>query len=516
VSVSHSIRRLLHRLRARLADERGSVTVIVIACLPLMMAATVLAVDLGTLRVDRQRAQMAADAAALAGAGDTSNGMVVATTAKTDADHYVQSNDPDATDVVTPDYRGDASSVRVDVSQTVPLSFAKLFGISTKPISASAVASDELSTPLGYFGEDRSDIQDGSKTSDGWDNFCAIDGATSASWSATGTTNSWSSGDAQGAGQSDSDPMRCVNETGLPAPNTNLDAALDFWQVAHGGIDVAQTTQFSSPNTYSDDGTTDDQMVDLTGSCVEAVGTYPSAAQGNKDTVTGNNYTSITINGINTHDNGSCENNADGEIEEAITTQPNAQYTVTFWLGANTWGYPLEKSLMAVASDTDLESLPPMADTRGVDDTSGKDTTMYPLESNAAWTGSGMRFRGEYFEWIPSVGSNAITVPWTKETFQFTADAHTTYVGFGSLDNCAPDWTPNSQVNNTSSFYTTGATGTSNATASIAPITGSSWVKPPVQVHDYDDGSNWEDQCFYGPGISDVRVTGPGNIALTQ
>ena len=510
MAVSHLIRSWFRRLRSRLAGERGSVTVIVAACLPLMIGGIVLAVDLGTLRVDRQRAQMAADAAALAGAGDTSNGMVVATTARTDADNYVRSNDPDATDVVTPDYNGDDSSVRVDVTQTVPLSFAKLFGIDTKPVSASAVASDELVTPLGYFGEDKSDLQDGQPTTDGWDNFCATDGA------------SWSSGQTSPA--IDSDPKRCTQAA------DGVDSSLDKWQVVHGGIDVAQSTQFSSPNTYSDDGTTDDQMVDLTGTCVEHVGTYPSAAGSAKNPVnTSNNYTTISVDGVTTKDNGTCENNADGEIEEGIATRRGTQYTVTFWVGANTWGYPLEKSLMAVVSDSDLNSLPPIADARGADDASGRFLTTYPLEANAGdW--NGLLYRGEYFEWVTGVGSNTISVPWTKETFQFTADQTgncsspetapgnaCTYIGFGSLDNCVPDWTPNASVSNTGLFYTSGATGTGNATTSIAPIpSGGNFLQPPAQVHDYDDGSNWEDQCFYGPGISDVRVTGPGSVVLTQ
>ena len=513
MAVPHIIRSSFAQLRARLAGERGSVTVIVIACLPLMLAAVVIAIDLGTLRVDRQRAQMAADAAALAGAGDTSNGMVVATTAKADADSYVRSNDPDATDTVTPDYNGDDSSVKVDVTQSVPLAFAKVFGINSKPVSASAVASDELVTPLGYFGEDRSDLQDGTPTADGWDNFCATDG------------DSWSSGQASPA--IDSDPMRCIQ---MPSNSTTTDSSLDKWQVVHGGIDVAKSTQFSSPNTYSDDGTTGDQMVDLTGTCVEHVGTYPSAAGSAKNPVnTSNNYTTISVDGVTTKDNGTCENNADGEIEEGIATQRGTQYTVTFWIGANTWGYPLEKSLMAVVSDGDLNSLPPIADARGADDTSGRFLTTYPLEANTGdW--NGLLYKGEYFEWVTGVGSNTINVPWTKETFQFTADQTgscsspetspgnaCTYIGFGSLDNCVPDWTPNASVSNTSLFYTTGATGTDNATTSIAPIASpGSFLQPPAQVHDYNDGSNWEDQCFYGPGISDVRVTGPGSVALTQ
>jgi hypothetical protein len=484
VVVPKIIRRLWLRVRLRLAGERGSVMVIVVCSLPLMIGFIVMTVDLGTLRVDRQRAQMAADAAALAGAGDTSNGIVVPATAQTDADSYVKSNDPNATDTVTPDYNGDDSSVRVDVTQQVPLAFAGLFGISSKPVSASAVASDELATPLGYFGNDNSDLQDGSSTPDGWDNFCATDGSSNSS--------------GQTSPQIDSDPMRCTSAS------PKEDSQLDGWTVVHGGIDVAaEAGAFSSPTT--DDGTTDDQMVDLTGTCVEAVGTYPSAAGSAKGS-----YTSITVNGQTTKDDGYCENNDDGEIEQGVPTQPGQQYTVSFYLGMNTWGYPSEKALMAVVSNTDLASLPAIADTRGADDSSGKFGTTYPLE-NSGSTWNSLIYRGEYFEWGPT-GSEQ-TPPWTKETFTFTATSSPTYVGFGSLDNCAPDWTSSSSLNN-GDFYTTGST--DSATTSIAPITSSvSWQQPPPEVHDYDN-SPWQDQCFYGPGISDVRVTGPGNIVLTQ
>ena len=51
--------------------------------------------------------------------------------------------------------------VKVVVSQTVPLTFARLFGITNGSVSATAIASSNLGTPLGYFGSDRSDLQDG-------------------------------------------------------------------------------------------------------------------------------------------------------------------------------------------------------------------------------------------------------------------------------------------------------------------------------------------------------------------
>jgi hypothetical protein len=471
---------LVSRIRARLVSERGSVIVIVAVMLPVFLGFVAYVVDLGTLRVARQQAQMAADAGALAGASDNFDGTVASATATTDANTYVQADDKDASATVMTPYNDDPDAVKVVVSKDIPLGFARFFGLNDRSVSATAVASSDLGSPLAYFGGDDSDLQDGSATSDGWDNFCA-----SPKWDTE--SNSTSDSD---------DPARCP---ALPnAENTTLDG----WTLAHGGIDISQANFFSPPNTS-------DQMVDLTGTCVEQVGSYPSPHTGS---------TSITIDGKSTSDKGYCENNADGEIEESIGTIPGQQYTVSFELGANTWGYPYEKSLMMLASTQDLEKLPPIADTDGDSpnqsgNTSEPDGTVYPLEADPRWPTYSGQIVGEQEFFYYGAAGNATDPDWHAEKFVFTATTPTTYLGFGGLTNCVPDWFSSSKMND-GYFYPSSIASDSPGSVSD-DASSSTFVAPPPEV--YDDVQNpYQNQCKYGAGISDIAIVGTGSVALTQ
>jgi hypothetical protein len=447
--------------------------VLVVACLPLMIGFIVLVVDLGTLRVARQQAQMAADAAALASAGDVQNGIVQSATATTDANAYVANTDADASATVTTAYNDDPDAVKVTVSKNVPLAFARYFGLSTKPVSASAVASSNLIKPLAYFGSSTSDLQDGSATPDGWVNFCADDGVS------TSTTDS-------------NDKNRC------PASAEPGISSVDGWNVIHGGVDISQYNFWSPPGTS-------DQMLDLTGTCVEQAGSYPSGHSG-----------STKIGG--TAYDGYCENNADGEVQSPqITTVKGVTYTVTFELGSNTWGLPYEKALEAIVStQPQSSSSPAIADTNGNDNASSRTVpygTSYPLESNASdWNSSDLLAHDEFFYYGP-IGD--IDPNWVADTFTFKATTSSVYLLFGSLNNCVPDWDATSQT-----YFPSNMAGDSPGSSQTETTPSTSFVTPTATVDDFlggASGQNYQNECLYGPGISDVTVTGPnGSVALTQ
>jgi Flp pilus assembly protein TadG len=471
---------LLSRIRARLAQERGSTIVFFAMMLPVLLLCVALAVDLGMLETARQQAQNAADAGALAGATDNVNGAVVPATAATDAASYVQSNDRGAAASVTAPFDSDPSAVKVVVSQQVPFIFGRAFKFLNASVSATAVATNTIGTPLEYFGGNDSDLEDGSATPDGWVNFCAGTQLPNPPFKPDTESNSASNTD---------DPARC------PASAAPANESLDGWDLVHGGIDISRDNFGSPPGTT-------DQMVDLTGTCVETIGNFPSPQSG---------HTSINLNGTTTNDEGYCQNNADGEIEEKLPTRAGVQYTVGFWLGSNTWGYPNEKSLMVMASTTEASNLPPMADTAG--NAANSYVTTYPLEGDARWPSySGQIIAHQEIFYVgPSGGAPAPN--WVQRQFSFIAAGTTTYLTFGGLTNCSADWASSSSLNH-GSFYTTLSAGDP---ANSPSTTG--WVQPPPEVHDdvQDDPQNqYYDQCKYGAGISDVTITGAGAVALTQ
>lgn len=110
------------------------------------IAAAGLAIDMGYLRYERRLMQTASDSAAFAAAMDVNLGT--ASQAHTDATTVLgtygfQNGSNGVTVTYTHPYAGNAESVGVQVQQTLPTFFMKIFGItsvSTPPISAIGVA----------------------------------------------------------------------------------------------------------------------------------------------------------------------------------------------------------------------------------------------------------------------------------------------------------------------------------------------------------------------------------------
>jgi Flp pilus assembly protein TadG len=151
--------------RACARGEHGQSVVIVAVLLTMLLSLVTLTVDQGSLYVTQRQTQSASDAASLAAAenlplpGNT-------TAAASDATTYARTNDPNAlpatsstpvggSGCTSPSYNSANPSswaacfqAQVGVSQTVPLSFARLFGSNAGRVSATAVATVNL-TPTG-------------------------------------------------------------------------------------------------------------------------------------------------------------------------------------------------------------------------------------------------------------------------------------------------------------------------------------------------------------------------------
>jgi Flp pilus assembly protein TadG len=130
-----SLRRLL-RLRRSWRNERGAVMVIAAGTMLAMLGMAGLAIDVGSWYQTQRHAQSAADAAVLAGSQDLPSNP---TTAATDASSYVTKNFPGATATVTTPYGGSATQIQVTVTTIAPSFFAKVFGINSANVSATAV-----------------------------------------------------------------------------------------------------------------------------------------------------------------------------------------------------------------------------------------------------------------------------------------------------------------------------------------------------------------------------------------
>ena len=125
------------RMRAMLRDDRGAVAIIVAVSIVLLSGAAALAVDMGLLYVSQSEMQLSADAAALAGAQE----LPYSSTATSVARSYALANSPAGTNItITTPYKGDPNKIRVICSRTVDLGFARMLGINSAPVAASAVA----------------------------------------------------------------------------------------------------------------------------------------------------------------------------------------------------------------------------------------------------------------------------------------------------------------------------------------------------------------------------------------
>lgn len=134
---------LTQKVLLRNNRRRGSVIVYVTLALVALLGAAGLTIDVGNLYLQRDKAQRAADAAALAGALQLMDGKSIAE-ASTAAKNVAAKNDYDitkgATVVCTPEAEGVDAWYRVHVSKPAPVFFMAIFGWRFKTVGAPATA----------------------------------------------------------------------------------------------------------------------------------------------------------------------------------------------------------------------------------------------------------------------------------------------------------------------------------------------------------------------------------------
>ncbi|MGL5816349.1 MAG: pilus assembly protein TadG-related protein [Phycicoccus sp.] len=141
----------------RRRDERGYVAVTTGLLLLVLMAFCAFAVDVGNWYLTGQRAQRAADAAALGGVTKLPGDQPAAFSI---ADQYASGNGfrDDAVTSVTPSLGGGPTRLRVEVTRTVDNIFGPLLGVPETTVSRFAVADYAGPVPLGSpcnrFGDD--------------------------------------------------------------------------------------------------------------------------------------------------------------------------------------------------------------------------------------------------------------------------------------------------------------------------------------------------------------------------
>lgn len=137
----------MNRFKRWLKKECGQSVFLVVISITLLCATAALVVDVGQIAVTQGQLQNAADAAALAAA----KSLPDANSAKSTAAQYATLNGVDASNTTaTTPYNGNASKVEVVCSRTVQYTFARVIGLSSKVVTARAVA--EKSNASGAFG----------------------------------------------------------------------------------------------------------------------------------------------------------------------------------------------------------------------------------------------------------------------------------------------------------------------------------------------------------------------------
>jgi hypothetical protein len=121
----------------RRCEEAGQVMAFAAISLTAIVGIAAFVIDVGSWYQVSRQAQAAADAGATAAANDLPANP---SQASTDATTYVNKNISGATTTTVTPYSGDSSRVEVTVQTTAPTYFAKIFGISSVPITARAVA----------------------------------------------------------------------------------------------------------------------------------------------------------------------------------------------------------------------------------------------------------------------------------------------------------------------------------------------------------------------------------------
>jgi hypothetical protein len=119
---------------SRWGREDGQVLPIAAAMLVMFFAIALLVIDGGALYSAQRRAQLAADAGALAGADDAANSA----TLTTDATSFALKNAPSSSVAVSSSSVANSDSVQD--SKSVPLVLGGLFGVPSETVSASATA----------------------------------------------------------------------------------------------------------------------------------------------------------------------------------------------------------------------------------------------------------------------------------------------------------------------------------------------------------------------------------------
>jgi hypothetical protein len=137
-------------MRASIRDgERGSVTIVLAFSLTIFFVMAALAVDIGFLYLTKRRAQTVADMAALAAASKYSTSS---TTAATNAAAAIETANGYTAGSPAATY---PSSYRVQVVITLPptrLVFGRIFGVASKTLSVTSVASAGASLPAIWAG----------------------------------------------------------------------------------------------------------------------------------------------------------------------------------------------------------------------------------------------------------------------------------------------------------------------------------------------------------------------------
>lgn len=123
-------------------NQKGSVFILMAFTIPLLIAFSAIAVDVGYLYVQRSHLQNIADAAALAGAAKLG---VSNDTAKDLAETYIEKNsnpsDAATTNTITFSEENNTQQIRVNIAKAAPLLFMKYFNFNTVDLAVYAIAS---------------------------------------------------------------------------------------------------------------------------------------------------------------------------------------------------------------------------------------------------------------------------------------------------------------------------------------------------------------------------------------
>ena len=118
-------------------SERGQIAVILALCKPVLIGAMAMSADIGVLYFNWGRLQAAADCGAAAGAGYLpSYPSLAISTANT----YAEKNGVAASEIVSTTVLANNTEINIQITRTVPYSFALLLGLVTGTVSAQATA----------------------------------------------------------------------------------------------------------------------------------------------------------------------------------------------------------------------------------------------------------------------------------------------------------------------------------------------------------------------------------------